>query len=155
MPIVFAPLPTATARQYQSGGVDANGHSPERLVSDGNNNPCRHCLCMIPAGAAMLLLAHRPFPGPQPYAELGPIFLCAEPCEAPEAKATLPAMLSAPDHILRGYSADHRIVPGSGAVVPTSRIAAEADLRLADPRVAYAHVRSASNNCYLVRIERG
>jgi Protein of unknown function (DUF1203) len=148
----FIPLPTETVRAYQAGGPDANGQPPERAVSDGDGNPCRHCLAMIPKGAPMLILAHRPFPAPQPYAEVGPIFLCADPCVAGGGEA-LPAILTSPDYILRGYGADDRIVYGTGAVVPTGRIAEEAAERLADPRVAYVHVRSARNNCFQVRVE--
>lgn len=70
----FVAIPTEVARAYQAGGLDANGQVPERKLSDGGGNPCRHCLKMIPEGAGMLVLAHRPFPAPQPYAEVGPIF---------------------------------------------------------------------------------
>src|SRR3989338_5984771 len=66
----FTPTPTETVRAYQAGGPDANGQAPERHISDGGGNPCRHCLAMIPKGSPMLVLAHRPFPQPQPYAEL-------------------------------------------------------------------------------------
>ena len=153
MTLIFNPIPTAIARAYQSGGPDANGQVPERKVSDGAGNPCRHCLKMIPAGAEMLVLAHRPFPTPQPYAELGPVFLCAEECEAGGGEA-VPEVLESPDYIVRGYGADDRIVYGTGAVIPTARIIGEAAARFADPRVAYIHVRSARNNCYQVRIDR-
>ncbi len=101
----------------------------------------------------MLVLAHRPFPAPQPYAELGPIFLCADACEAGRGDE-VPAMLASPDYIIRGYGPDDRIVYGTGSVVPTGQIEAEAAARLADARVAYVHVRSARNNCYQVRIDR-
>ncbi len=156
MPIAFTPLPTDSVRRYQAGGPDANGQIPEHAVSDGDGNPCRHCLKQIPKGARMLILAHRPFPAPQPYAELGPIFLCADAdrCHAPEPSDALPEVLASPEYIIRGYSPDHRIVYGTGAVVPTDRIADEAGARLADARVAYVHVRSARNNCYQVRIDR-
>lgn len=150
--IRFTPLPTDIVRAYQAGGPDANGQVPERAISDGGGNPCRHCMAMIPKGAGMLILAHRPFPAPQPYAELGPIFLCADACEAGGGDA-IPAMLASPDYIMRGYSAENRIVYGTGAVVPTASIPAEAKARLADPRVAYVHVRSARNNCYQCRID--
>ena len=153
MTLHFTPIPTQTARALQSGAMDANGQRPERHVSDGGGNPCRHCLQMIPAGAGMLILAHRPFSRLQPYAECGPIFLCAGPCAA-GGGPDLPAMLASPDYILRGYSADERIVYGTGAVVPTARIRAEAAARLADPRVAFLHVRSARNNCFQCRIDR-
>jgi hypothetical protein len=150
----YVAIPTETARHYQAGGADANGQLPERVVSEGAGNPCRHCLRMVPPGAGMLILAHRPFPAPQPYAELGPIFLCAEPCPQGGGEA-LPGMLASPDYIVRGYDADDRIVYGTGGVVATGAIPARADTLFADPRVAYLHVRSARNNCYQLRIDRG
>jgi hypothetical protein len=149
----FVAIPTEIARAYQAGGPDANGQRPEHKVSDGGGNPCRHCLRMIPEGAGMLVLAHRPFPAPQPYAEVGPIFLCAGPCAAGGGEG-LPEVLAAPDYIVRGYGADDRIVYGTGGVVATDRIASRARELLADARVAYVHVRSARNNCFQCRIER-
>ena len=149
----FVAIPTDVARHYQSGGLDANGQAPERVVAEGTGNPCRHCLKMVPEGAGMLILAHRPFPAPQPYAELGPIFLCADRCEAGGGEA-LPEILASPDYIVRGYGADDRIVYGTGGVVATGAIPARAGELLSDPRVAYVHVRSARNNCYQVRIDR-
>ena len=67
----FSPIRTDVIRAYQSGRPDANGQVPERQISGGDGNPCGQCLQMIPMGAEMLVLAHRPFPAPQPYAELG------------------------------------------------------------------------------------
>lgn len=152
--IRFTPLPTDIARAYQAGGLDANGQLPERQVSDGGGNPCRHCLQMIPKGAGMLVLAHRPFPALQPYAEVGPIFLCADPCAA-GGGAHLPEILASPDYIVRGYGSDDRIIYGTGGVVPREAIAARAEALLAEDRVAYVHVRSARNNCYQCRVDRG
>ena len=149
----FVAISTKVVRVLQAGGPDANGQLPERKLSDGGGNPCRHCLKLIPEGAGMLVLAHRPFAAPQPYAEVGPIFLCADPCPAGGDEA-LPAVLAAPDYIVRGYGADDRIVYGTGGVVATDRIAARAEELLADPRVEYVHVRSARNNCFQCRIDR-
>ena len=148
----FNPIDTEIVRAYQAGGPDANGQVPERKLSVGDGNPCRHCLRNMPEGAGMLVLAHRPFPALQPYAELGPIFLCADACDAGGGEA-VPEVLDSPDYIVRGYGLDDRIVYGTGAVVPSGRIVAEAGARLADPRVAYVHVRSARNNCFQVRID--
>lgn len=149
----FLPIPTEIARAYQAGGVDSYGLLPERKISDGGGNPCRHCLRMIPEGKGMLVLAHRPFGTLQPYAETGPIFLCADPCEAgggPE----LPEILASSEYIVRGYGADERILYGTGGVVETGRIPARATELLAMQEVAFVHVRSARNNCFQLRIER-
>lgn len=153
MPIRFLPILSPIVRAYRAGAPDANGQVPERHVARGAGNPCRHCLAMISEGAGMLVLAHCPFPAPQPYAEVGPIFLCADDCAA-GGGAAIPAMLAAPDYILRGYGPDHRIVYGTGGVVATATIPARAADLLADPGVAYLHLRSARNNCYQCRIER-
>lgn len=147
----FVPIPSDIAAGYRAGLPDANGQPPEHAVSDGDA-PCRHCLRPIPAGAAMLVLAYRPFPRPQPYAEIGPIFLCAADCAA--WAAGVPPMLSSPDYVLRAYGADDRIRYGTGAVVPTAEIAARADVLLADPAAAYLHIRSARNTCFQCRVER-
>lgn len=153
MAVRFVAMETALVRALQAGAPDANGMAPERHRASGSGNPCRHCLGLIPEGAGMLILAHRPFPALQPYAECGPIFLCAEAC-ARGGGATLPAMLTSPDYILRGYGADDRIVYGSGAVVPTAALIAEAEARLANPAIRYLHIRSARNNCFQCRVER-
>jgi hypothetical protein len=109
---------------------------------------------MIPDGAGMLVLAHRPFGPLQPYAETGPIFLCAEDCAA-GGGGEVPEILVSPDYIVRGYGADERIVYGTGGVVATGWIPGRAAELLADARVAFVHVRSARNNCFQLRIERG
>jgi hypothetical protein len=101
----------------------------------------------------MLILAHRPFPAVQPYAETGPIFLCGDDCARHEGG--WPAILDGtPDFLVKGYSEDDRIVYGTGRIVPTEDIEVCAKALLADPRVAYLHVRSARNNCYQMRIDR-
>jgi len=140
--------------RVRAGGPDDYGLKPERAVSDGAGNPCRCCLGQVPAGEDMLIVAARPFPTMQPYAETGPIFLCAADC-APWAGAGVPPILTtSPDYLVKGYGADDRIVFGTGHVVPAGEVVARAEVLFADPRVAYADVRSARNNCFQTRIVR-
>jgi hypothetical protein len=77
--IVCLPVAESEARHFQAGGLDAYGLKPERHRSDGNGIPCRHCLRNVEAGEDYLVLAYRPFPSLQPYAETGPIFLHSDP----------------------------------------------------------------------------
>lgn len=151
--ITLTAMPSEIAAAYRSGAADAYGLPPERAISPGGGLPCRHCLRMIDAGDPYLILAYRPFPAIQPYAETGPIFLHAEACERHEGGAALPPMLSSPDYIVRGYGSDDRIVYGTGAVTPRQEIAARAASLLQREDVAYVHVRSARNNCYQLRID--
>lgn len=79
--IEFLPLPTDNVNDLRKGARDAYDCAPEHVLSDGAGNPCRHCLNLIPKGSPMMILAYRPFAHAQPYAETGPIFLCAGECE--------------------------------------------------------------------------
>jgi hypothetical protein len=127
---------------------------PELKVSDGDGVPCRHCLKNIAAGQGYLVLAYRPFPKLQPYAETGPIFLHAEECERATEDEALPEILESPDYIVRGYDRGDRIVYGSGGVIPTGTIAERTETLFGRGDIAYVHVRSARNNCYQCRIDR-
>jgi hypothetical protein len=150
----YLALPTDSARALRSGAADAYGHTPERSISDGHGNPCRHCLQGIPKGADMLIFAHRPFQELQPYAETGPIFLCADAC-VQGGGPDLPEILqTSPDYLVKGYSVDERIVYGTGGIVPSDQISAYAGEVFESPEVTHVHVRSARNNCYLLRIDR-
>ncbi len=154
MPIRFIALETDLVRRLQAGELDANGQTAERRVATSDGLPCRHCLGMINKGEAFLTLAHRPFPAPQPYAELGPIFLHAETCVRGGGNDDVPPFLNSQRYIVRGYGADERIVYGTGAITATPEIPAAAQRMFDNSAVRYIHVRSASNNCYHCRIDR-
>lgn len=155
MTIQFKALPTDAVRSLQHGAPDAYGRTPEQEISDGVGVPCRHCLKNVDAGEPYLILAYRPFPELQPYAETGPIFIHAEECARAAETDVAPEMLASSDYIVRGYSPDDRIVYGTGSVVSTENIPAWAEALFARGDVAYVHVRSARNNCYQCRIDRG
>lgn len=152
MDIRFHGLPTQTVAALRQSMRDAYDQPIERRLAGDDGWPCRHCLGKTPADRDFLILAHRPFDTLNPYAETGPIFLCADDCAAAEPTSEVPAILRSPSYLVRGYSADERIVYGSGQVVPTPGIADHARLLLADPQIAFVDVRSASNNCFQCRI---
>ena len=155
MSIRFVALDTELVMRLQNGGADANGQKPERHVSSGGMMPCRHCLADIKTGEPYLILAHRPFPAAQPYAEQGPIFLHAESCARHADSEDAPRMfLEREAYLIRGYGADDSIVYGSGKLVAPAVMAEAARAAFGDPRVRYVHVRSASNNCYQCRIDQ-
>lgn len=153
--MIFRGLEGEVARGYQAGGVDAYGNLPERSVSDGPGNPCRHCLGTVPEGEEMLILAHRPFGTLQPYAETGPIFLCGGHCEKADDQEGLPEVLTlSPQYLVKAYSVDERIIYGTDEVVAQAVLAEEVAQRLARADVAFVDVRSARNNCWLARATR-
>lgn len=136
------------------GGPDANGLPAERAVSDGKGKPCRCCLDQVPNGADMLVLSARPFPKLQPYAEQGPIFLCATDCAPFAGKMMPPIFTASASYLLKAYSPDNRIIYGTGKITPTGQVEEYASTLFARSDVAYIDVRSASNNCFLTRIYR-
>ncbi|AYM62000.1 DUF1203 domain-containing protein [Agrobacterium fabrum] len=150
--LVFTAMPTKEAEAFRAGAPDAYSLMPEKAVSPGGM-PCRHCLSQIDEGEAMLILAYRPFPSLQPYAETGPVFLHVQACKRYPQTAAVPPMLDSPNYIVRGYGADDRIVYGTGAVTATGEIVSRARHLLERADVAYVHVRSARNNCYQCRID--
>lgn len=101
----------------------------------------------------MLVLAHRPFPTLHPYSETGPIFLCAAHCQRGNSSEVPEILKDSPDYLLKGYGTDDRIVYGTGAVIPHCDLGNRASDLLARPDVQYLHVRSARNNCYMLRID--
>ncbi len=151
--IKFLPLPGDKVRALRNGGRDAYDCAPEHALSDGSGNPCRHCLGFIPKGAGMLILAYRPFDGLQPYAETGPIFLCADACER-WSGAGVPPILASPSYLLKGYTAYQRIRYGTGKIVEREEIAAYAAELLDRDDIGFVDVRSARNNCFQLRIAR-
>lgn len=153
--IRFVAMKTDEARHFQAGGADAYGLLPERRTSGGDGVPCRHCLTDVGAGEDYLILAYRPFPSAQPYAETGPVFLHAKACErAVEANTVPPMLAKRKAHLVKGYGADDRIVYGTGQIVPPDALPEAAEAIFARGDVAYLHVRSATNNCFTCRIDR-
>lgn len=152
--IKFIPLPGDRVAALREGGLDAYGRPAERVASDGNGNPCRHCLDFVPEGAGMLILAYRPFDGLHPYVETGPIFLCADACQPWTGPGLPPVLTSSPDYLLKGYTADQRIRYGTGKIVAKEDVETYAADLLRRPEISFVDVRSARNNCFLTRIVR-
>ncbi|MEP0943934.1 MAG: DUF1203 domain-containing protein [Rhizobiaceae bacterium] len=154
----FTGMSTQEAIHLRNGGKDAHGNLPEHAISDGQGNPCRHCLQMIAKGEEFLIFSHRPFDSCQPYAEQGPVFLHANSCQAyealdAEADSLPPVLEDSPRYLLRGYDANERIVYGSGTLTETNQIVETANHLLTRKEISFVHVRSATNNCWQARID--
>jgi len=152
MTVHFTALPTEAVQDIRQTRKDAYGNPVEVHTSDGDAWPCRHCLGETPEGKEYLILAHRPFRSDNPYAETGPIFLCADECSRAKDSTGVPPILRHSAYLVRGYDTEERIVYGSGKVTPTRDIPAYAAKLLQDKRIAFVDVRSASNNCFQCRV---
>ncbi len=153
MQLLVQGLPTDHAQALWAGGPDAHGQPPLQRTAQGGANPCRHCLGLIADGEPKLVLSYRPFDTAHPYAESGPIFLHARAC-APYRSQQLPAWFAyLQPALIRGYGHDDWIRYDTGDVVPGSELAARCLQILADPGVAYVHIRS-KFNCFQCRVDR-
>ncbi|ATF19109.1 DUF1203 domain-containing protein [Phaeobacter gallaeciensis] len=155
MRLEFIGLPSAAVETIHRTGLDSYGDPVERHpCAEEGGMPCRHCLQNVPAGKPFLALAHRPFAGRNPFTETGPIYLCDPICAPATPSPEVPAFLTAPQYILRGYSPDERIIYGTGAVTPHADLIPYAAELLSRGDIAFVDLRSASNNCFLCRIRR-
>ncbi len=155
MPIRFVAMDTETARSLQNGGTDAYGHKPVRLNSEGGAIPCRHCLKPVAKGDDYLAFAYSPFEARQPYAETGPVFLHAEPCDrAADSVGPAPMYYYGGQYILRGYRRNNWINYEVAEIVDAKELTATAERMLERDDVAYLHMRSSRFNCFQCRIER-
>lgn len=154
--LAFVPLPPEVVTHYRAGGLDANGRPPEPCISNGDGNPCRACLCDIAYGEPMLIVGHKPFASRQPYAETGPVFLHAKACEPPAQASAVPPVIAERDQFLiRGYSADERIVEHTGALIKTEDLEVACQTLFQRDTVAFIHIRSATNGCFQCRVDNG
>lgn len=135
MQLNYNAIPTNFARSIQQGGNDAYGNRPDRIISDGQGNPCRHCLEEIPKGEGILVFAYKPFSGIHAYSETGPIFLCEKECERHQETA-MPKIANGVDgYLIRGYDAEERIIYGTGDLVAKADIEAFARKTFGNPQV--------------------
>ena len=146
-------LPTNIVRKIQRGGLDNNQQKPEIQISNGNGNPCRHCLKLIKEGEELLILSYKPFTATHAFTESGPIFLHKRECEQSAFDNLPEILLDSEEFLLRGYDANERIVYGSGKIIPNNEIKSYSLSLLEKSEVKFIHVRSASNNCYQAKIE--
>lgn len=154
-----AAIPTELAIRIRTTLLDDCGNALSIWSSDGDGNPCRHCLRITHAGERLILFAYRPFDdGNGPYAETGPIFIHADPCERYAEDAGLPPTFASRRLTLRAYGRTERgslsIVDAQVADAGEGAIQRALTELFSDERVAFVHVRNPAWGCYDFRIER-
>ena len=152
--IRFQGIETSEFERLRDGGADANGQPPLRRRAEGLENPCRHCLQMIPEGEEKLVLAYRPFEELHPYSEVGPIFLHTTACERYDGAEPPWWFEYMQPALVRGHRKGEWIAYDRSAAVPGGEIAERCEAVLCDPEIAFVQVRS-KYGCFQCRVERG
>jgi hypothetical protein len=114
--------------------------------------PCRHCLRLAPPGTELIVFAYCPLSTKGPYAEVGPVFVHAQPCERYGACDRFPSDYRGRVLTMRGYNDRGTIEAAliSEAGSPEAAI----DALFADERVRFIHVRNPAWGCFHFQLER-
>jgi hypothetical protein len=151
--LIFEPIPPATLQQIRAAGTDEAGNRLTVQTDPAGGNPLRCCLRESVPGERVLLIAYTP-PGTRgAYAERGPVFIHAEPCDGYLTPDRYPAALSHRQQVVRAYDREGRIADGVLAGDGAHALAVIGEL-LARPEVALVHLRNVGYGCYNFAVRR-
>jgi hypothetical protein len=147
-------IPAETLASIRDRGTDDFGNLLiVTVVNDEGGTPLRCCLREARVGERVTLIAYQPARTGGPYAEVGPVFIHAEPCPGYAACDRYPDGFRHRQQLLRAYSADGYIVD---AAIADNGDAAEALCTAFFRRhaIAYIHSRNLLWGCYMFTIRR-
>jgi Protein of unknown function (DUF1203) len=153
--VTIKAIPSEHLREVRDGIATSSGpaaHGAERSVATGGE-PLRCCLRDARPGEPIILFSYRPpLPNGSVYQETGPVFAHASVCPGPDGDSYPADWLTRPQ-VLRAYTLDGRIHPGSRVHDGTDPVAAvEAVLDTED--VAVVHSRNIVYGCYMFSAHR-
>lgn len=127
------------------------GH-PAHVEPAAGYGPCRSCLRRFREGEEeRVLFTYDAFAGVDAYPSPGPVFIHRDDCGRWDGEGFPPELRGLP-LTLEGYGADRWLVARER--VADGRVDEAVARVLADPAVAYAHVRNSEAGCYIARVER-
>jgi Protein of unknown function (DUF1203) len=138
--------------RVRSRGVDDFGNMLEVTINqDDGGTPLRCCLRNATVGELVALIAYRPAHPGGPYAEVGPVFIHAEPCSGYQQTHAYPEGFRRRQQLFRAYGPTGRQVQNQ-IVEPCDQEAVLTDL-LNRPDVAFIHSRNVLAGCYMFAIK--
>jgi Protein of unknown function (DUF1203) len=147
----IVPLPSEVAetarRRLREGASD---HALVTADSPAGY-PCRHCLRWARPGEQMILFPYASISGGRPYAESGPIFVHAEPCEPYLNVHEYPADFRR-HRGFRAYNGNDDMI--DAVVIENDDPEPVIEQLFRNPRTAFLQARSVTRGCYTFRIER-
>lgn len=146
----FVPVPPADLARIRESGRDDHGN-PVEVRSADDRAPLRCCLTFSSPGDRIALISYRPMAVGGPYAEVGPVFVHADPCPGYDG-AGFPAQYRERLAVLRPYDADGRMLTGVMAEPGTSE--SELARLFEDPAVALVQVRNVVAGCWNFSVRR-
>ena len=138
----------ASARRAAEAG--APDHAVISVTSP-NEAPCRHCLRWAQPGEQVVLFPYASIAHGRPYAESGPIFVHAAPCERYQAIDEFPAAFRQ-GRVIRAYDREQNMI--AGEIVNGREPETVIEKLFENPETEFIQVRSADRGCYTFGIAR-
>jgi Protein of unknown function (DUF1203) len=152
--LVFEPIPPALLHQIRAAGVDEAGNRLTAATDTDGGSPLRCCLRESAPGERVLLIAYTP-PGTRgAYAERGPVFIHAEPCDGYPSPGQYPPALRRRAQVVRAYDRDGKIADGVLAADGEQAMNVIRE-QFSRPDVAVVHLRNVGYGCYNFAVRRG
>jgi hypothetical protein len=143
----FKAIPAAELQEARTAGLDEAGNRlTPQLVTEGGD-PLRCCLRQTRPGDSVLLIAYTPPGTSGAYAERGPVFIHANPCQGYRTPHLYPPELSHRQQVVRAYDHSGQITDGVLASDGDHALQVISEL-LARPGVALVHLRNVAWGCY-------
>ena len=147
----IVPLSTELADAARRA-ADAGASDHAVIAADSTTGyPCRHCLRWALPGEQMILFPFAAIPAGRPYAESGPIFVHAKPCERYSKTHEYPEPFRR-WRVLRAYNSKQDMIDAE--IVNGNEPEPIIEKFLQNPETAFVHVRSVSHGCYTMQVER-
>jgi hypothetical protein len=150
---VFEAIPEATLRELRATRIDEAGNHLTVRVDPNGGNPLRCCLRETTPGERVLLLAYTPAGTTGAYAERGPVFIHAGPCQGYLTPGQYPPGLSHRQQVVRAYDAEGQIADGILAGDGEHAMTVIREL-FTLPNVAMVHLRNVGHGCYNFAVHR-
>ena len=152
--LVFEPIPAGELDKIRAAGMDEAGNRLTPQADPEGGDPLRCCLRETRPGEQVLLIAYTPPGTAGAYAERGPVFIHADPCEGYTTPDRYPPGLSHRQQVVRAYDQDGQIADGILAGDGEQALAVIQQL-LARPDVALVHLRNVGYGCYNFTVRPG
>jgi hypothetical protein len=151
--LTFEAIPAAELAEIRAAGRDEAGNSLTVQAVNGGS-PVRCCLRETRPGERVMLIAYTPPGTAGAYAERGPVFVHADPCEGYPTPRRYPPGLRHRMQVVRAYDRQGRIADG---VLAADGLQAEAVIAemLARPDVELVHLRNVGYGCYNFAVRGG
>ena len=148
------PIETELAHNMRSSGLDPFGHAAEIWVAREPRLPCRHCLEEAPLHGKVLLVSYQPLQRQTPFAGRGPIFICADDCEAFGERERVPEIVASRHVNLRAYDGSGKMLYAHARLAKGEGAGQEISSMLEDDEVVEVHAHTALHGCFLCKFVR-